>query len=292
MKRTGFIPLFTIAVILTYSSVFPISVSVRSSKDYSLTTKIIRELKPMMTNFKTDENKKNMDLLLKNFEEAALDYYGNNYDSSAIKFFNLKLELIKTLQNMSKFYIDRTDELLKATAADNKTIEAFITYSKHSGYASYYNRPFDPLTDVKPYDENFTIQDFHLFTDAQKVDNYLRNAHFYFSEAKRFYNDPEIVFIKSRKRIKSDQLSYILERYIYVIQNCRIAKQCGLEIYKIKNEFRTGAMQDKYQLRKSMITPIFDDRIPEKFKVDAVDNIKLLYPVELERRKKVLAQTK
>ena len=133
---------------------------------------------------------------------------------------------------------------------------------------------------------------FHLFADAQRVDACLKNAHYYFSEAKRFFNDPEIAFIKSRKKIKSDQLTYILEKYLDVIQNCRTAKQCGLEIYKIKNEFRTGTIQEKYQLRKDQITPIFDDRIPEKFKVDAVDNVGMLYPVEQERKKKTIELTK
>lgn len=292
MKRIWTTALLLIPVILIYSHAFPISLAIRSSKDYTLTTKILRELKPMTTNFKTDENLKEMDSLTKNFEEAVLEHYGMNYDSSAVKFYNLKLQLIKTMENMCNLYLGRTNELLKATAFDNKTVQIFITYDKNSGYAAYYKKPFDPLRDVKPYDENFTIQDFHLFSDAQRVDLCLKNAHFYFSEAKRFFNDPEIAFIKSRKKIKSDQLTYILEKYLNVIQNCRTSKQCGLEIYKIKNEFRTGTIQDKYQLRKDQITPIFDDRIPDKFKVDAVDNIGMLYPVELERRKKTTGQSK
>ena len=292
MKRSLYTIILIIPVILIYSNIYPISLSVRSSKDYTITTKIIRELKPMMTNFSSDENKQEMENLMKSFEEAVLDHYGMNYDSSAVKFYNLKLQLIKTMEKMGKFYIQRTNDLLTATSKENKTVQIFITYDKNSGYAAYYKKPFDPLRDVKPYDENFSIQDFHLFADAQRVGNCLRNTHYYFTEAKRFFDDPEIAFIKSRKRIKSDQLTYILEQYLNVIQNCRTAKQCGLEIYKIKNEFRTGEIQDKYQLRKDQITPIFDDRIPEKFKVDAIDNIGMLYPVELERRKKITGQAK
>ena len=292
MKRTYSTALLIISVILIYSHAFPISLAVRSNKDYTLTTKILRELKPMTTNFKTDENQKEMLSLTKNFEDAVLDYYGMNYDSSAVKFYNLKMQLIKMMENMCNSYLERTNEVLQSTAFDNKTVQIFITYDKNSGYAAYYKKPFDPLRDVKPYDENFSIQDFHLFADAQKVDNCLKNAHFYFTQARKCFNDPEIAFIKSRKKIKSDQLTYILEKYLDVIQNCRTAKQCGLEIYKIKNEFRTGTIQEKYQLRKDQITPIFDDRIPEKFKVDAVDNVGMLYPVEQERKKKTIELTK
>lgn len=289
MKLFKFSAFIITSLILLNSEASAISVSVRSSKDYYFTTRILREMKPMVTNFRTDENQKAMDSLMKNFEEATLEHYGTNYDSSATKYYNLKLEIIKLLENICNLYLDRTKEILTATAIDNNTIEIFITYDKNSGYASYFNRPFDPLKDVKPYDEKFTSKDYHFFYDSQKVESYLRNGHFNYSEAKRFFNDPEVAFIKSRKKIKTEQLNYIIERYINTIQFCRMAKVSALEIYKVKNEFNTGAIQDKYDLRKDQITPIFDERIPEKFKVDAIDNIKMLYPVELERRKKTAA---
>ena len=286
MKLIKITALVITSIILIYSDAFAISAAVRSGKDYAYTTGILREMKPMMTNFKTDESQKAFDLLMKNFEEATLEYYGTNYDSSSIKYFNLKLELIKALEKLSSLYIERTKEILTATSVDNNTIEVFITYNKHSGYASYFNKPFDPLKDVKPYDDKFTAKDYHFFFDSQKVESYLRNGHFNYNEAKRQFDDPEIVFIKSRKKIKPDQLNYIIDKYISTIRSCRTAKQSALEIYKVKNEFSTGSIQDKYGLRKDQITPIFDDRLPEKYKVDAIDNIKMLYPVELERRKK------
>jgi len=289
LKITAFV---ITSLILIYSDASAISVAVRSSKDYCFTTRILREMKPMITNFKTEENQKAMDSLMKNFEEATLEHYGANYDSSSVKYYNLKLEMIKVLEKICTQYLDRTKEILTATAVENNAIEVFIEYDKKSGYASYFNKPFDPLRDVKPYNEKFTSKDFHFFYDSQKVESYLRNGHFNYNEAKKLFDDPEIVFIKSRKKIKADQQDYIIDKYINSIQLCRTAKQSALEIYKVKNEFNTGAIQDKYSLRKDQITPIFDDRIPEKFKVDAIDNIKMLYPVELERRKKFAAQSK
>lgn len=291
MKLIKSILFITSAILILYSDTYAISASVKSSKDYYYTTKILREIKYMITNFKTDENQKSMDSLMKNFEEATLEHYGTNYDSSATKYYNLKLEMIKVLEGLCTLYLDRTKEILAAAALDNNTIEIFITYDKNSGYASYFNKPFDPLKDIKPYDEKFTAKDYHFFFDSQKVESYLKNGHFNYTEAKRFYNDPEIAFIKSRKKIKTDQLNYIIDRYINTIQFCRMAKRSALEIYKVKNEFTTGSIQDKYNLRKDQITPIFDDRIPEKFKVDAADNEKLLYPLELEKRKKTAARS-
>ena len=40
------------------------------------------------------------------------------------------------------------------------------------------------------------------------------------------------------------------------------------------------------------MTPIFDDRIPEKFKVDAIDNIGLIFKIEEERKKKKMDKIK
>jgi len=290
MKIFKIYTLVITSIILIYSDAFAISAAVRSSKDYAYTTYVLREMKPMLINFDTDENKKIQESLMKNFEEATLEYFGTNYDESSTKYFNLKLELIKALEKVCTMYIDRTKEILTSTSADNSTVETFITYNKHSGYASYFTKPFDPQLDVKPYNEKFTSRDYHFFYDAPKVETYLRDGHFYFSEAKKSFNDPHIAFIKTRKRQKTEQLNYIIDKYIAAIQFCRNAKQSALEIYKIKNEFNTGNIQDKYHLKKDQITPIFDDRLPEKYKVDAIDNIKLIYPVELEKRKKLTAK--
>ena len=292
MKLIKFTAIVITSIILIYTDASAISSAVKSSKDYGYTTKVLREMKPMMTNFKSDESQKSMDSLMKNFEAATLEHFGTNYDSAAIKYYNLKLEIIKVLEGVCTLYLDRTKEILDSTALDNNAIEVFLTYNKHSGFASYFQKPFDPLKDVKPYDEKFTSKDYHFFYDSPKVQSYLRDGHFNYNEAKRFFNDPEIAFIKTRKKIRTDQLNYIIDKYISTIQFCRTAKQSALEIYKVKNEFSTGSIQDKYGLRKDQITPIFDDRIPEKFKVDAIDNEKMLYPVELERRKKFDSQLK
>ncbi len=290
MKIIKFYVLAITSFILIYNSAFAISSAVRSSKDYQYTTYVLREMKPMMINFETEENKKMQENLIKNFEEATLEYFGTNYDSSSSKYFNLKLEIIKSLEKVCTMYIARTKEILTATSADNNMVETFITYNKHSGYAAYFTKPFDPQLDVKPYSEKFPSQDYHFFYDAPKVQTYLRDGHFNYNEAVKSFNDPHITFLKGRKKLKSEQLNYIIDKYIGAIEYCRNAKQSALEIYKIKNEFNTGFIQDKYHLRKDQITPIFDDRLPEKFKVDAIDNVKLLYPVELEKRKKLTAK--
>ncbi|HRS61744.1 MAG TPA: hypothetical protein P5566_05065 [Spirochaetota bacterium] len=278
-----------LAVTLFFSnSAYSISVGERSTKDYYFTTKVIREVKPMVTNFKNDDNQTKIESITKMYEEASLNYFGNNYDGASEKFYNLKLELMKFMEEMANLYINRTDELLKATIEDNKSIEIFLELDRHHGYATYFKKPFNPLTDVTPYDEKFTAKDYHYYYDAAKLERYLKNAYYHLEKARRIMREEDIAFIKSRKKIKTEGIDYVINRYLDVIYLCRIAKESGIEIYRVKNYHATGNILDKYQIRQDQMTPIFDDRIPEKFKVDAVDNRKLLYPVELSRRKKTM----
>ena len=287
LKRT-LIP--ALLLVFTCETAFPISIGVRSSQDYYFTMKVLRQIKPMIENFKTDDLYKKYENLLKGFESATLDYYSNNFDSSVVKFYNLKLEMMKFLQELSDVYLKRTNDLLARSIKDNDAVNVFLEYNKQSGYVEYFKKPFDPLRDVKPYNEKFTARDFHFFYDSPKIEDWLHSGYYYHGQALKIYNDKEIEFLKSRKKIKSEHIDLIIEKYLDVIGYCRTAKQCALEIYKNHNDFETLSIMDKYKIRKDQITPIFDDRIPEEFKVDAVDNVKLLYYVEVERRKKALGQ--
>lgn len=277
-------------IILIPLEAFSISSAARSSKDYRFSMETFRETKSMVENFQSDDVLNKYKELQKAFQEASLDFFGRNYDASSTKFYNLKIELMNLMANVADIYLERTKTLLAATTEDNGVIDIFIDYSKTGGYARYFNRSFDPLFDVKPYNEDFTAKDFHLYYEKGSIERYLHGAYFNYQEAIRIKNDPIIDYIKSRKKINSDSIDYVISRYIDSVTRCRTAKQLGLEIYKIKNYHDEGNILDKYNLRKSQLTPIFDDRVPEKFKVDAVDNVKLLYKVEIERRNRALSR--
>jgi len=45
-------------------------------------------------------------------------------------------------------------------------------------------------------------------------------------------------------------------------------------------------IQRKYGLESNKLDPIYDDRIPEEFKVDANDNISLVHSIEKARLEK------
>ena len=279
-----------IAFLLTFiqSNLLAKSPIVQSGLDYRFTFDVMREMDPMMINFTSDDRKKDHEALKKSFEDAVTEFYGQNYTVASTKFYNLKLELIRVLEQLCNDYMDRTKELLTATTEENRVFDIFINYNKRGPYYVYFKKPIDPLNDISPYREEFPVEDFHFFYTKRKVENFLRDGHYNFFEAKRLFNDPDVAYFKSKKRMQHNELDYIIEKYINVIKRCRHAKQLGIEIYKLKNRHAAAYYKDKYNLRKSQFTPIFDDSIPEKFIVDAVDNVKLLYPEEVARKEKIV----
>jgi len=275
-----------IILFTTLSNLYSISISELSSKDYRFTTETIRNMKTMIRNFKDKELTDKYDLALKKFEEASHEHYSLNYDSSASKFYNLKMDLMNLSEKLALSYIERTTKLLKDSAVENKALNVFVNFGKNNSFALYYNKPFNPLKDVKPYTKDFQSKDFHFFDDSEKIERYLKNAYYHLAMAKKQMNDSVIPYLKNKKKIKTFGINYIIEKHLNAIKLCRIAKECGIEIYRVTNYHSTGLILEKYDITVTQITPIFDDRIPEKYKVDAIDNQKLLYEIEKERRKK------
>ena len=78
-------------------------------------------------------------------------------------------------------------------------------------------------------------------------------------------------------------VNYIINRYMDVIFLCRQAKECGIEIHRVKNINELGKSMVKYNVTHGSIIPIFDDRIPEKYKVDANDNMRFIHSVEMKK---------
>ena len=287
MKLIKYIAFITISLILINPDLYARSSVAQSGIDYRFVFGVLREMDPMMINFSTDDRAKDREMLKKNFEDATIEYFGQNFDVSVKKYYALKLEIIRVLEQLCTDYLERTKTILTESTADNKVFDIFVNYSKTGPYYAYFKKPFDPLVDITPYKEDFPIEDWHFFLDLRKVENYLRYGHYNYFEAKRIFNDPEIAYFKSKKKMEIGELDYIIERYIGAIKHLRHAKLLGIEIYKLKNKFKSSYYQDKYNLRRDQFTPIFDDRIPEKFMIDAVDNAKLLYPEELERKNKI-----
>lgn len=270
---------FTLAflLIITTGIAFARSSATKSGDDYHFTLNILRTISPMVENFGDDSLKKEYEKLQKSFQIASENYYSRKFDTSFEQYRSLKKELINMLKKIAEIYLDRTQKILTSTSTESFKI--MIKYNKNSGYGSYFKRAYNPLKDVKPYEE----ENYHLFHDREYVEAYIEKGHRSYEDAKRVFNDPEIQYILNRKSLPSKSLNYIINQYMSVAFLCRQSKQYGIEIHKIKNTHLLGESLEKYGITKDSLNPIFDGRIPDEYKVDAIDNIKLIYAVEMRR---------
>ncbi len=259
----------------------PISASMKAKKDYRLTLDVLRKLSTIIANFPDVDKNKNYDKIKNLFQSAGEDYYGRNFTEAVIKYTTLKKELITFLDIAAKQYLDRTKSILDSTAKES--FDIIIDFGKESSFSTYFHKPFDPLKDVKPYSKKYGPKDYHFFKDKTLIETYLKEGYMMYHYSNNIYEDPEIAILKTKKRMTPQNMKYIIERYIFVIQFCRQAKQYGIEIHKIRKIHEIGDILRKYDLSGAKLTPIFDDRIPENFKVDAIDNLNLLYSIEKKR---------
>ncbi|OHD68305.1 MAG: hypothetical protein A2W19_17055 [Spirochaetes bacterium RBG_16_49_21] len=248
--------------------------------DYGFTLETLRQIQIMVDNFGDEQLKKTHADNKARFQEAAESYYGLDYTASALKFYKLKKDLVSILEVMDDMYLKRTKEILDSTS--KVSFQILIEYSKESGLASYLRKPFDPLNDIKLIDPD----KYHFFQDREKIAAYIREGYKKYEKAKSIFNDPDIAFLKKKNKLPLNSINQIISSSIELVNLCREAKQSGIEIYRILNVNELGKSMIKYNITHATIMPVFDDRIPEKYKVDADDNLRLIHDVEMKKLKK------
>jgi hypothetical protein len=280
MKIRLFVTAATLFLVLTATDVFSVSPAVKSTQDYAFTLDTIRQLRIMVENFGDEQMKKKYSDTKALFQEAGENYYGQDFTASALKFKKVKMELVSLLETIDDLYLKRTKEILDSTSKES--FDTLIEYSKQSGLGQYFARPYDPIRDVKPYESD----KFHLFYDRQKIENYLREGYKKYQKAKNLFEDPDIAMLRKRDNLTVKNINHIIKSFSDVVFLCREAKQNGIEIHKVKNINELGKSLVKYDITHGTVIPIYDDRIPEKYKVDANDNIRLIHAVEMKKLQK------
>jgi hypothetical protein len=280
MKARLLVTTIAILIVLTAPEAFSISPAVKSTQDYAVTLDTLRQMRIMVENFGDEQLKKRYTDIKALFQDAGENYYGQDFTASTTKFKKVKMEIISILETIDDLYLKRTKEILDSTSKES--FDTLIEYSKQSGLGQYFARPFDPMRDVKPYDPD----KYHLFHDRQKIENYLREGYKKYQQAKRIFEDPDIAMLRKRDNLTVKNINHIIKSFSNVIILCREAKQNGIEIHKVKNINELGKSLIKYDVTHGTVIPIYDDRIPEKYKIDANDNMRLIHAVEVRKLQK------
>jgi hypothetical protein len=275
--------------------IFAISAAERSAVDYSYTLTIIRELQIMVDNFGTDEQKKKFDEIKLAFRRSSEKHYAqefqrppvltedaqpdNNAQYSTEMFMHLKIKIIELFDEVGKNYISRSKQILDSTSTQSNDV--LINYGKNTGLYKYFFRAIDPVFEKKPYKP----ENYHYYRDKETIERYLKNGYKSLHDAESLSTNPDFIYLLGKKNKTPIEIDSILTTYAGVIKNCRQAKQYGLEIHKLLNLSALGEIQRKHGVNLGTIrnNPLYDDRIPEDYKVDSIDNLKLNFTVEKAR---------
>lgn len=264
------------------------------SEDFYLETmETIRDLDVIIGNFGTDEQKAAYEDIKIKFQKAAEKHFAQEYvyqyslyeekndskqaQTSIALFMIVKQDLANLLDQLAVIYLKRTQDILDATSKNS--FDIFIKYNKKSGLARYFYRSFDPLRDIKPY----KASEYHFFRDKLQIAKLLETGYKQYQSAFNKYNSTTITDIKVKKVKSYQELNYLIETYMIIIKQCRMSKQCGIEIHRFLKNNELDEILNRYDTTAKKLTPIFDDRIPPNFKIDAIDNVGLVYAMEQKK---------
>ncbi|MCX7677753.1 MAG: hypothetical protein N2316_00900 [Spirochaetes bacterium] len=290
MKKLLIIVILSIcALLIRTHGAFALSTAAKSLEEYTYLMNCLRDVRVMIENFASEEQKKKYEEIASDFKDASVSFYGHNFtffDKDAKKhrrkFYLVKLKLSELLDGLAQSYISRSKEILHGVSKDSFNI--LIKFDK-GGYRKYFTKPHDPVSLVQG-EKIYKSEEYHLYYDKSTIERYLNKGYKTLQDAQNIYNHPDMEVVKAKKEKNDYDLHYMVESFLAVIKNCREAKQYGIEIYKIIRKNNIYAIQKKYENYNIPITspePIFDVRIPENYKIDANDNLQLIHSIELKK---------
>ncbi len=287
MQKVKIILFLTIPFIILSNTqnAYSVSAIMKAEHDYSFVLNHLQTIRITIENFGSEEQQKKFKNVKMLFQNATEEFYGQKFISSHQKFFNVKETLNKLMEEIANSYLNRAQEILDSTS--KKSFDIIIKYGKNTALAKYFKKPFNPIKDFKAYNEG----EYHFFQDKKIIETFLKNGYKKLEKAKKIFNDPDLELLKKKRKRTAQNLDYIMDRYKDVILSCRMAKIYGIEIHKIMKVNQLSEILIKYNLPYQKLDPIFDDRIPENYKVDANDNMNLIHSIEQKRLLK-LQQTR
>ena len=293
--------------------------------------KYIKQIEILVLNLKSMDKKqdkiKDYQKIKNTYEEAYIFYLEGQYPSSYKRFLDTEILIERILEEISQFYIERTQDMLKDSIEkidkqspnDKTLIEISTDYSKLSfedkkakGLRSF------PFPGKK---RNYDEKNFHYIRDNYKIQLSVENSYKYLRESKEMRIKALKIGLdlEDHKKLSSEERKKRIGYYFDTIELCKKAKVNAIQTFRLKypynnyylynieakkNEKAEGESNRVYIEDHTMdftknkyvnyrnISPIFDNRIPAKYKIDAIDNQNLVYVHEIDEKIKFTWENK
>ncbi len=264
-----------------------------------------------LKNFGDDDKKNRYNEVKKKYAVALAFFFEESYVESYRTFLDAQTELDKLYEEMSALYIDRTGLILQD--ALQQIVDVEIKYNKNTEFVKRFLRDREAPKERPLYDP----KDFHLVYDKYAIlDNIdrgyellgiSRRASIEAQEVEKVFepqlesDDPAIKNMRIENRDPKVR-RYRIDRYKKIIENCRQAKLNAANVFQLmhrnrlylvqKGEFsseagldaKQGEFNQNYYVKEKQLDPIFDPRIPDKYKIDASDAKNRWHEEEIKMR--------
>jgi len=269
-------PIISVLILFFTIDAFPLSPGEKAKKNYNFTLVLIRTFRIPVENFAPEGTLGQYDKIKEAFYAARENFYGKNYNEAYRQYASMKTDLLPFAADLAQSYLKRTKDILDTATKD--TGELLTDFTKTTPILRDIQQPYDPIKKEAVYNDKYTPGNYHLFHYGRVIETYIKEGYAAYYQARGLFDDPEIEYMKQNEKKTPEDMDYILERYMNIIKLCRTAKQYGIEIYKLYTLNDLAKISEKFENWSfPEIDPTFDERIPEKYRVDAVDNRNLVY---------------
>lgn len=234
------------------------------------------------------------------FQEGVMLYYEGRYPNSYRRFLEAQLNLENLLEELSQYYIESTDQILKsaiekkvndsdyANLDDKKHDKDIVDISVEYGRGSYVLRQHGEDREAPIVGRSYAPREFHYRTNKSQIEGSVETGYKMLGLAK----DSRLKALKversleKHQKLQPEHRKFRIERYLETIARCRDARLAAINIFRLKYPYENEYLQkdEKVELvgvsnnyRLNPFTninhphPIFDRRIPANFRRDAID---------------------
>ncbi|XDD51482.1 hypothetical protein AB3N59_07015 [Leptospira sp. WS92.C1] len=257
------------------------------------------------------------------YQEGLQYFFENNHVNSYRRFLEAQLGMEMLLEELSQYYVERTDEILKAAIEkknpnnpeDRNLVDIAIELSKNSFIVKDMtaNRE-SPLTR-----RMYNPRDFHYVTNKYAIEKNMETGYKFLGLAKEARNNALKIekHLEKHQKLQPSHRKHRIEHYLAAIQLCRDARANAINIFKMKypydnyflfkSDAKTEAIKDDegvpgpsetvslsgvtYDFYQNptldfdnRMSPVFDKRIPDEYRRDAVDVLEKIYDDEVKNR--------
>lgn len=264
---------------------------------------------------------------LKNlYQEGLLYFFEQDYVNSYRRFLEAQLGMEQVLEELSQFYIERTEGMLKAAVEkknpnnpeDRNLVDISVEYSSESRYMKNFKQERETPFTRRMYNP----REFHYVTNRYTIEKNMEMGYRYLAMAKNARIDALKIEnnLMKHQNLSPRHRKHRIDTYVAAINLCRDAKSNAINIYKLKYPFdnyylfrgdsKSEATKDKdgnvvpgqpvvisgvqmdynknpYVDFDDRLSPVLDLRIPEQYRVDGSDAMERIHQEEIDAKIKL-----